>query len=483
MDMPSPYLLAPELQSSRESLHSLSRTIHQQEDPYRPISTFIGTDEKGYPSSQRKGGSSIMSGSSGPSRLHDTSNDNLLSNAARMSRTGPPRGYVPPPRQNSLPQSIADATPAQPYDATASNPLIALSPVHGSMRSLSPGIEGLGINSNPPTSLLDRQSPVPSPAAGPIDLPEPAPTMQQTANRKSPPVLNSLPTNPRPARKQSLPAEIVQQPPKDDESDYGDGFKVTPPSPSHMPAQIRSQRYSMDVPPEEFAQAGLGAPGFDPRRLSMGFRPLPPDAVTESDDPELRANRIRSFYKEYFDESKPAPQGQYIEDYEENYLGDAAYFDADTNNFVMPGALPITRRAMTPPPRGPRFQGPPRAMHGSMSSRGPPPGPRAYSSASGRMGPPGRGPPKKVLPPPSPLTTLPAPSNLKDDSFAIFNSTDFAPPSTFRDRQAGRPDSPGLSRPYSPAVAAAKNITASSFDELAPMPSPYDITHSVYSLM
>jgi hypothetical protein len=239
----------------------------------------------------------------------------------------------------------------------------------------------------------------------------------------------------------------------------------------------------MDVPPEEFAQAGLGAPGFDARRLSMGFRPLPPDAVTESEDPETRANRIRSFYKEYFDDSKPAPQGQYYEDYDENYLGEAAYFDPDSNAFVMPYAEPVTRRAMTPPPggaRGPRFQGPPRGRNGSVGAmsasggmRGPPgpypPGPRAFSSASGRMPPRG---PKKMLPPPSALNTIPTPSKLRDDSFALMNAIEFAPPQTYRDRAAGRSESPfGERRPYSPAVPAFAPVV-SAFEELAPIPSP-----------
>lgn len=307
---------------------------------------------------------------------------------------------------------------------------------------------------------------------------ETAPPAPREHGRKAPPpAINTLPTTPRPVRKESMPQGQNQA---SDQSDYGDGFKITPPSPGRE-EQMRGQRYSMDVPPEQFAQAGLGAPGFDPKRLSMGFRPLPPNAVTESDDPEIRANRIRSFYKEYFDDSKPAPQGQYYEDYDENYLGDAAYFDPETNAFVMPYAEPVTRRAMTPPPMGPpRFPGPPRGRQGSMGAmsaggmrgppmRGPPPGPRAYSSASGRMPNPG---PRRPLPPPAALTSLPTPSKLRDDSFALMNSIEFAPPSTYRDRVAGRSESPfGERRPYSPAVPAFAPVV-SAFDELAPIPSP-----------
>lgn len=99
-----------------------------------------------------------------------------------------------------------------------------------------------------------------------------------------------------------------------------------------------------------------------------------------------------------------------------------------------------------------------------------PPGPRAYSSASGRMGPPG---PKRPLPPPSALNSLPTPSKLKDDSFALMNSIDFAPPTSYRDRQAGRSQSPlGERRPYSPSVPSHRPL-ASAFDELAAMPSPH----------
>ena len=67
---------------------------------------------------------------------------------------------------------------------------------------------------SPPSKAPERELPTPSP------------------NRKSPPpAINTLPSNPRPVRKESIP--VVQQPETfmDDESEYGDGFKVTPPSP------------------------------------------------------------------------------------------------------------------------------------------------------------------------------------------------------------------------------------------------------------
>ncbi|RDL39111.1 Uncharacterized protein BP5553_03451 [Venustampulla echinocandica] len=499
MSLNSPYLLPPELQDSRESLHSLSRTIHQNEDPYRPVTQQYSGDGSSI-RSQKQGSSIYTSSSSAPSKLHEVSTAELLANAASMPKSIPATAFIPPPRQNSLPQShskpnaFEPTPPVPPYpsepeqahlpqpsspETTRNNGLpssprpgpglaLPLSSAEDSRDSfVSNGHASLRRSNNYLGAFITEQDAPLSDAFAREEDNHPV-----VAERK--PVPNSLPTNPRPTRKESVPAN--QYP--DEGSEYGDGFKVTPPSPGRDNAEMmRGQRYSMDVPPEEFAQAGLGAPGFDSKRLSMGFRPLPPDHVTETDDPEVRANRIRSFYKEYFDESKPTPEGQYYEDYDEGYLGEAAYYHPDTNGFAMPYAEPVTRRAMTPPPRappGPRFQGPPRAMHGSMgavSFQGrPPPGPRAYSSASGRMGPPRA---KKPMPPPAALNTIPTPSKLRDDSFALMGSIDFAPPTSMRERTQGRSQSPfGERRPYSPVVPAFTPV-ASAFEELAPMPSPH----------
>ncbi|KAH8599316.1 hypothetical protein B0O99DRAFT_649907 [Bisporella sp. PMI_857] len=536
MDMAinSPYILPPQLNGSHESLRSMSRSMHENEDPYRPVTQYYGDSSSIKSGKFGRDGSSVYTGSSkAPSRLHEFNpSTNLLSNASGMAQSTPPTSvFVPPPRQGSLPQksavgeSIAPAfesaptsPPPPPYpvepaqahlsESTATRNALPANALPASPRpgqNLSPAVNnnsrdssasnadtGLRLSNNYLGAFINARDSSPSPqtASGTTSQ-----TTTANSARSSPPP-NSLPSNPRPARKESLNTvqpEVAQTESKtfmDDESDYGNGFQVTPPSPKENKAEIlRGQRYSMDVPPEEFAQAGLGAPGFDPRRLSMGFRPLPPDTALETEDPETRANRIRSFYKEYFDESKPAPQGQYYEDYDENYLGDsAAYFDPSQNSFVMPYAQPVTRRAMTPPPRGgPRFQGQgqQRGRQGSMGAMstggmsaggmrrpmyppGPyPQGPKAFSTASG-----GRGP-KRPMPPPAALNTIPTPSKLRDDSFAIFNAMDFAPPPTYRDRAAGRSESPlGERRPYSPAVPAF-TPTVSAFDELAPMPSPH----------
>jgi hypothetical protein len=219
-------------------------------------------------------------------------------------------------------------------------------------------------------------------------------------------------------------------------------------------------------------------------RMSVLMRPLPADDPLEN--PEERANRIRSFYKEYFDDSKPqtsrhpmpraAPPGGYYEDYDSEFMNAGTLYDAEQHGFVVaaPFAQPVTRRAMTPPPRAP-----PRFNHGQ------PPGsrsratsnagsqnmmqtPRGHSAMSSR----GRQPLRRPMPPPQPLNSLPTPHRLKDDT-ALFNAMDFAPPVSYRERQNGRrPESPlGERRPYSPAVRAFVPLN-SSFDELAHIPSP-----------
>jgi hypothetical protein len=168
-----------------------------------------------------------------------------------------------------------------------------------------------------------------------------------------------------------------------------------------------------------------------------------------------------------------------VEDYGSEYQ-DGAVFDPRTGNFVVahpnaPFAEPITRRAMTPPPRAPpRFRsntgtGPrPHMSNSSMASSQYPP-PRGMSSMSGRL----PAPMKKPLPPPSALSSLPTPAKLTENSM-VFDAADFAPPVSFRERQNGiRPDSPlGSARPYSPSVRPHTPLVG-SYDDLAVLPSPH----------
>lgn len=216
----------------------------------------------------------------------------------------------------------------------------------------------------------------------------------------------------------------------------------------------------------------------DTRRMTFGLRPLPPE--DPSDNPEQRANRIRSFYKEYFDENKTGRETYYedygpeFDPYAEDMGYDPYYYDDYYPPVPAPFAEPVGRRAMTPPPRAPpRFQG-----HMATDSSGGfsgysgsgfmSPGPRAMSSASNRL--PGPRAPRRPMPPPAPLAVLPTPHMLKDES--IMSAIDFAPSKTFKDQREGRPDSPfGGVRPFSPSTRAATPLT-SAFDELSVMPSP-----------
>ncbi|KAI4089665.1 MAG: hypothetical protein LQ344_005236 [Seirophora lacunosa] len=504
MDMGSPYVLPPGLQSSRESLHSMSRTIHSHDDRYRPATTFIPNDSSSARSqsqSRRHADDSSSYADSNSSRrgyVNDGMNQNLLKNAQRMSQSMPPTQRSPDP-SFALPlirtPEPAAGIPRKP-SPLASQPT-ALMPTFGDdLRDSYMSRDGVDLrqSNNYLGALIHSREPSaaqssPQPALQKLaELPSaPAATLQQTGSRKSPPpAISTAPQTTSDPRKQSLKA--TQASPErnflDDESDYGDSFNVTAPSPPRGPEVSQSQpiaRPRKDSMLAKNSQLSGGTDalglGHDVRRLSMGVRPLPPDDPT--DNPEQRANRIRSFYKEYFDDSKPVPSqaaGQYYEDYDEYFLGDGAIYDPAAGGLVAiqpQRREPYGRRAMTPPPRAPpRFRNGAR-HHAATMSGGQigAPGPRAFSTASGRFG-----SPKPRLPPPGPLHILPSPHLLKEDSFAL--PIDFAPPTSYKDRQAGRPESPrGGSRPYSPMVPAHLPL-ASSFDDLAVMPSPHSLRKS-----
>lgn len=251
------------------------------------------------------------------------------------------------------------------------------------------------------------------------------------------------------------------------------------PPPPVIPIVNEPQDYDYEnfTAPQEGGRFSIDAPNpsqqfpVQQQRMSvMGLRPLPPDMP--EDNPEVRANRIRSFYKEYFDDSRPNPAyGQYEEDYDAGYM-DGAVFDPETGGFAVapnkPFAQPMARRAMTPPPRGaPRSAGPHRRQFSTQSAG------RAPGQSRGRQGP-APPMPQKRLPPPKALQGLPTPHKLKDFDSVISTPIDFAPPASFRNIQnGGRPDSPlGVSRPYSPTVRSF-NPLATAYDDLQAIPSPH----------
>ena len=583
MNLSSPYLLPPDVHDSRESLNSLAKTLKQSEDPYRQVAHY-GASEVGSIRSVPRGHDAVSA-----------SRSNSRQDRASLHSSGP---YNSPPRQNSLPKSPlmpperSYMKPEQPLSGEVAMPF---NPPRGPLPSLPP-VEtttsfsqhdeflatGAPIQELPAVAQKGGLKPLPSPtqpspadsgvAMGYSDIGNPfeRPEAQELETPTEPTAIGlGLTTHAEPSRasirtssssfnsRSSSPpatqrgqpaptsAPIIEEP-----MDYYDfDFAEMPRAPRSPSPPNRNGQLDVDEPRgrnmhrtshlyegQDEGPAGLGVPQQDNRRLSVGFRPLPPDEIMESEDPEYRANRIRSFYKEYFEDTKPEdrppmpqmPQqhqqqhhqqhhqqqsAQYYEDYDANYQAqDAPYFDPASNSFVMPYAQPVSRRAMTPPPTGQRFpgpRGPPRAFHGSQAGmrlppnmRGPPrpgssvsnqlsgpsrPGssvsgpynrPRAGSAMSGSryagsaMSGSRHGGPRKPMPPPADLSTLPTPSKLKDDSFALFNAMDFAPPETYADRTRGRSQSPaGERRPYRMNVPAHSPLVT-AFEELPTLPSP-----------
>jgi hypothetical protein len=452
----SPYILPPGLHGSRESFHSLSRSQHDPHDPYGPVA-FLRDDQS--VRSQSRGPSKADNGSVYTASSAGTRKEGLqaglLQNAQRMSTSNPIRS-----------ESLSPDGTRSP-DSKFPEAGIPLSP-------LNPRYE--------PESPAEAAAPVaPNPTNVPtISIPEPS--AEKQANKSLAQTTNDVSALPR-IKSQAVVLENTNTHSIVSTSSYGDAFEVTPPSPrnSEQPT-IAAPKPRYSTGPQNL---GLGADefGHSNNRLSMSLRPMPSDDPMEN--PEERANRIRSFYKEYFDDSKPEPAGghqyaDYVEDYGSEYQ-DGTVFDPRTGNFVVaqpnaPFAEPITRRAMTPPPRAPpRFRsntgtGPrgPHMSNGSMGSSQYQP-PRGMSSMSGRLPP----PMKKPLPPPTPLASLPTPAKLNENSM-VFDAADFAPPVSFRERQNGmRPDSPlGNARPYSPSVRPHTPLVG-SYDELPVLPSPH----------
>ncbi|MCJ1390448.1 hypothetical protein MMC18_003307 [Xylographa bjoerkii] len=515
MDVGNPYLLPPGLQSSRESLHSLSRTLQEGHDPYRPATTYYPSDVSisSYPSSRRDGDDSSYTGSSTRGYKPNGSSLNLVQNAQGMPRSQPPqqamssgpnhdqsqaqlplrKGLPSNPRPGQQPEPSKGArdsyTRKDGADIRRSNKYLA-SFIH----SRDPSVEKA---SAVPQEVLNSQND--------RDLPSLPSTLEQHEGLSAPPSESV----PRPPRNESLQTKTLPSlqsgPPYNNKyQEYTQNLVLPSPNPFQDSHQSNmSNHLNYPIPTSEvdtpFYTPGEAEPysykdylntnkDHGDRRISV-VRPLPPDDPADV-NPEQRANRIRSFYKEYFNESEPArayapPLETYYEDYGQEYHGDGAIFDPASGGYVVaqaPYAEPITRRAMTPPPRAPpRFQGP--GGHQYNNSNPNPvgaPRSRAFSSAStsARFGTsvPGRGPPRQALPPPGPLRNLPTPHLLQEDAFAL--PIDFAPPSRYKDRQMGRPESPRMqAQPYSPSVRPHTPL-ASAFDELPVMPSPHQLRKS-----
>lgn len=494
IDMMHPYLLPPGLHGSQDSLHSMGRSI--DDDKYRPsaVGAFGGRDNRSIRSHPRppRDDSSSFAGSTSHFGASEEPKSGLLQNAQRMSRSSPPPLYKSPSGD-----SLANSHAQSPQDRLGPLPGLVPAPSEHEEHGLAIGTATANGHAQAPpypesntTSLnFDTNPHAYGDHQDRANFPLPDPTSQRDSEH---------------AQTSTMQLPRISIPASDATSDYGDDRHERRSSLMIPAVNVIAETHE-ETPGKDNAPPPVPEDNTknldaaydsrrDTRRLTLGVRPLPPE--DPADNPEQRANRIRSFYKEYFDDSKR--ETTYYEDYGPEFYDDGGYvYDPTTGDYYdtnapppMPFAEPMGRRAMTPPPRAPpRFQG--AARHMATNSAGynaygngfaPPPrafssasgafggGPRAFSSASG-----GRGP-RRPMPPPAPLQVLPTPHMLKDDSIMLAN--EFAPGKNFRDQASGRPETPtGGMRPFSPGMRAHTPL-ASAFDELAAIPSPHMLRKS-----
>ena len=586
MNTSTPYLLPPGINESHESLSSLARSLTAAEDPYRPVTRNgdTGSMRSWNPGNRnRESVHTMNSVCTGKSQGGGISRHTSLAKPAtvRLDTIGDdaqPQPTTYAPRDMHALESMRSG---QIEDASYSGPIHSVEPLRPEMPQIqepepamsrrsrndlpdrpkwdnSPlcprpvSIEvAASVTSNPPSSLVSAFAPKlelnldlnldAGPRSPEFDasfdaVPSSTPPRDVTlqfAAFTAPKLDNSADIH------ETHPQFTIQTVGDDKDDDYNQSQPV--------------RRHSLELHFEETQShqilAGLYVPPDENRRLSVvGQRPLPPNDIGDSDDPEYRANRIRSFYKEYFGEtdepsslppvpalpeSSPAMPSQHPASqhpasymaqgppygsgpppprrgpplqagyrYQENSNGKfgsnaAPYYDPDHNTFIMPYAQPVTRRAMTPPPRfrntGPQRgdNGPIRLNHGSIGNMsgvsGISAGPRPGSSVSNRFNNSQAGsragssmsyarsrpPPRPRGPPPSDLSTLPTPSKLTDDGLSLLGAIDFAPPMTYADRARGRSQSPagGERRPYKFNMPVHTPLV-SSYDELTAIPSP-----------
>jgi len=542
----NPYVLPPALNQSRESLHSLSRSI-TGDDKYR-ATNFIPDDGSIRPASSIRSplddSSSTFTGSSSR-RFNYDSKHNLLTNA-QGNPSGPPvrRGSMSSTRDRSVDPTTGARKPLPPPNGSLLAPAFA-DPARDSFVSTTSstgGVNALRASNNylgqfisggggAAQSVEETSKKAPAVAVNEVnpereteEIRAPPPAMMKndprfTETSLSPPSSQDrFPETPSitlnaPADRGSVDAASARQPrlpqlsfidsqgekqnslepERFPEVDTAPLTNSTRPSATNSVDQPYSQQNGHQSQPQmqsqgdhydeaddyyeeedvypdyyqEYAYQG----GYDPRRSTMGMRPLPPDDPSEN--PEDRANRIRSFYKEYFDDSKPHNGGQPGGHYQAQHQGqyDGGYYDEQAGYYDNYGEDDYYDQSQHYPPRGGTAAGA-YGRHRATVSNGSymsGPGPRAYSSVSGRYGPPPRMAPKKREVPLKTLHVLPTPHMLKDDTFLPI---DFAPPKRIHNQRAGTPDSlRGGERPYSPSVRAHVPL-ASSFDDLAMIPSP-----------
>lgn len=532
----NPYVLPPTLNHSRESLHSLSRSI-TGDDKYR-ATNFIPDDGSIRPASSLRSplddSSSTFTGSSSR-RFNYESKHNLLGNAQGNPLGAPardhsmsssrdrsvdpssgPRTPYPPSNNNLLAPATAD--PARDsFLSTASstgnvNALRASNNYLGQFISGGTAPSGEDSSKKTPAVVVNEvraEMPVeevrPPPVVLKDEIPNSAslaPSAPEERYNQTPSITLNTPADRQPrlpqlsfidsqGQKQSslepdLTSEVTSTSVLDNKPSHSAATSM-----DHSSEEQHSQQsqhpnqnyedqydeaddyYEEDEVYGDYYQEYENHDGYDPRRSMMGMRPLPPDDPSEN--PEDRANRIRSFYKEYFDDSKPqnlahhgGPQhGGYYEGHQQGQHH--GYYDEQAGYYDNYGHDGYYNQGQQYPPRGGTAAGAYGRHRATVSNGSYMSGPRAYSSVSGRYGPPPRAAPKKREVPLRTLHVLPTPHMLKDDTFLPI---DYAPPKKIHNQRSGTPDSlRGGERPYSPSVRA-HNPLISSFDDLAMIPSP-----------
>ncbi|KAJ5099252.1 hypothetical protein N7532_006253 [Penicillium argentinense] len=493
IDMMHPYLLPPGLHGSHDSLHSMSRSI--DDDKYRPsavgaFSAYDNASMRSHPRPPRDDASSFAGSTTRFGGLEEPKSG-LLQNAQRMSRSSPPLYKSPSP------ESVGQARNQSPQDHIGPVPGLTRSPEHEE-RGL-PGAIGSTTTDRHDHST-DRAAPYPESNTTSLHFDTDPHHYGHDSHDSAPEDRPNFPLPDPPSQRDSEHAQTSMQLPRISlpasditASDYGEdrherrSSLMIPAVNVHGADELHKHEETKEnkLPelPEEPPQNLDAAYDSrrDTRRLTLGVRPLPPE--DPADNPEQRANRIRSFYKEYFDDSKR--ETTYYEDYGPEFYdgGGGGYaYDPTTGDYYdaappppMPFAEPMGRAARHMATNSAGYNGfapPPRAFSSASGAFGG--GPRAFSSASGRM--PGPRGPRRPMPPPAPLQILPTPHMLKDDS--IMMAAEFAPGKNFRDQASGRPETPtGGMRPFSPGMRAHTPL-ASAFDELAAIPSPHALRKS-----
>ncbi|POS86700.1 hypothetical protein EPUL_003474, partial [Erysiphe pulchra] len=446
MSINNAYLPSFETKSSRESLESLSLSL-RKEDPYGPLSQKNSSDT-GSIRSQSKVASGNGAFVNSQPRFYEKAEFTSDNSSAFETRT--PKSAAFPPRVNSLlpyqPRNIPQPNPSIPNSRIVEPPqaYIPTNPVSSTTK----WTNGQSLNQQflPQTQTLRNESENNVIADNryvnnynmefnQIHSPKPPMTLDSRERIQPSNNLSGYVLAPQPLGFGVKNLNYIQ----------GQGGLISNNQLEDNMKYRQNQGFTTVGNNENYYNFNCDNPKMTSNRFStLGSRPLPPNTITDTDDPEIRANRIRSFYREYFDDNSPAPAGRYERNNFSNRNDQKTYYDPSSNQFVLPYLQPVTRRAMTPPPMN-RGIGPGRARNTSMgvmdnnnqgqymnnSSE------MRTNSPSGHQGPPYKQPTLPFVQ----LNSLPTPGKMKDN-MSTFDTLGYAPPMTYRERTGSFSRSP-----------------------------------------